>query len=119
MMTAVADLPRDFAIDDSLARRNAIVLAADKALATLPVSIYVLGMWQGTLPVGALAKRFGRRTAFQIGTVFGILTGIICCLVVLQGSFLLLNIGTFFSGLYAAAHQAYRFAAADTASDAF
>ena len=143
-MTAVANRPRDLAVDDSLARRNAIVLAVaqalaganntvmlvtgsivgamlapDKALATLPVSIYVLGMWQGALPVGVLAKRFGRRTAFQIGTVFGILTGIICCLAVLQGSFLLLNIGTFFSGLYAAAHQAYRFAAADTASDAF
>ena len=45
--------------------------------------------------------------------------GLICCLAVLQGSFLLFNIGAIFSGFYAAAHKAYRFAAADTASDAF
>jgi MFS family permease len=131
-------------IDDRLARRNVLVLAVaqalaggnsvvmistasilgsmlapDKALATVPVSIYVVGMWLGTLPVGALARRYGRRTAFQVGTVCGVLTGLICCLAALQGSFLLLNIGTFFSGLYAAAHQAYRFAAADTASESF
>lgn len=131
-------------IDDALARRNAIVLAftqamaganntvliatgsiagamlaPDKTLATLPISIYVIGMWLGTLPVGALARRYGRRTAFQIGTVFGVLTGLVCCVAVLYGSFALFNVGAFFSGLYAAAHQAYRFAAADTASDAF
>jgi MFS family permease len=38
---------------------------------------------------------------------------------VLQGSFLLFNIGAIFSGFYAAAHQSYRFAATDTATDAF
>jgi predicted MFS family arabinose efflux permease len=38
---------------------------------------------------------------------------------VLQGSFLLFNVGAVFSGFYAAAHQSYRFAAADTASEAF
>jgi predicted MFS family arabinose efflux permease len=130
--------------DDRLARRNALVLAGaqalaganntvmvatggivgamlapDKAYATLPVTIFVIGMWQGALPMGALARRFGRRTAFQIGTIAGVLTGLTCCLAVLYSSFLLLNIGAFFSGLYASGHVAYRFAAADTASDAF
>jgi MFS family permease len=66
-----------------------------------------------------LAQRFGRRTTFQIGTAFGILTGLICCLAVLTASFLLFNLGALLSGFYAAAHQAYRFAAADTASAAF
>ena len=131
-------------IDDRLARRNAMVLAVTQALAggnntillatgsiagamlapskllaTVPITVYVIGMWLGTLPVGALARRYGRRAAFQIGTLCGILTGLICCIAVLQGSFLLFNIGAGFSGLYAAAHQAYRFAAADTASEAF
>ncbi|HWV41467.1 MFS transporter, partial [Pseudorhodoplanes sp.] len=131
-------------IDDALARRNAIVLAVaqamaggnntvllatgaitgamlapDKMLATVPITIYVIGMWLGTLPVGALARRYGRRTAFQIGTICGVATGLICCAGVLYGSFALFNTGAFFSGLYAAAHQAYRFAAADTASEAF
>jgi MFS family permease len=130
--------------DDRLARRNALVLAVtqalaganntvmlatgaivgamlapDKIFATVPVTVYVIGMWLGTLPVGALAQRFGRRTAFQIGTLFGVLTGLLGCLAILRGSFFIFNVGAFFSGLYAAAHMAYRFAAADTASDAF
>ena len=131
-------------VDDRLARRNALVLAGtqalaganttvlvatasivgamlapDKSLATLPVTGYVLGLWGGTLPIGALARRFGRRMAFQMGTVCGIATGLICALAMLQGSFALYCFGAIFSGLYAAAHQAYRFAAADTASEAF
>ena len=76
-------------------------------------------MWLGTLPIGALAQRYGRRTAFQIGTLAACITGLIWCVAVLNGSFLLFNVGAFFCGFYAAAHQAYRFAAADTASDAF
>lgn len=95
------------------------MLAPDKGLATLPISIFVLGMWAGTLPMGVLARRLGRRNALQIGTASGVLTGLICCAAVLQGSFLLFNVGAVFSGFYAAAHQSYRFAAADTASDAF
>jgi MFS family permease len=131
-------------IDDALARRNALVLACTQALAganntvliatgsivgamlapekiyaTVPISIYVIGLWLGTLPIGSLARRFGRRAAFQVGTLCGVLTGLICYVAVLQGSFAIFNVGAFFSGLYAAAHQAYRFAAADTASEAF
>src|SRR6266849_2306182 len=128
---------------DRLARRNALVLAVaqalsggnsvvivgtagivggmlgDKELATVPVSTYVLGMWAATLPVGAIAKRFGRLAAFEVGALCGTIAGLLCCLAVLQASFLLLCIGTTFGGFYAAAHQSYRFAAADTASDAF
>ena len=143
-MSALAQPVVDVAADDHLARRNALVLAVtqalaggnstvlvatagivgtmlapDKSLATLPISIFVLGMWVGTLPIGALARRLGRRNALQIGTVCGVLTGLICCLAVLRGSFLLFNVGAVFSGLYASAHQSYRFAAADTASEAF
>ncbi len=143
-MSAVADAPADLAAGDRLARRNALVLAVaqalaggnntvliatggivgamlapDRGLATVPITVYVIGMWIGALPVGALARRLGRRAAFQIGAIFGVLTGLTCCLAVLEGSFLMFNVGALFSGLYAAAHQAYRFAAADTASDAF
>lgn len=143
-MSALAEVAPEPLADDRLARRNALVLAVtqalaganntvmlatgaivgaqlapDKLFATVPVTVYVIGMWLGTLPVGALAQRYGRRTAFQIGTVAGVLTGLLGCIAILQGSFFLFNVGAFFSGLYAAAHQAYRFAAADTASDAF
>jgi MFS family permease len=130
--------------DDRLARRNAIVLsitqalaganntimvatggivgamlAPDRSLATLPVTIYVLGLWFGALPIGWLARHLGRRTAYQIGTISGVITGLLCCAGVISGSFPVFCAGAFFSGLYAAAHQSYRFAAADTASEAF
>ena len=143
-MSAVAE-PLPHAVhDDGLARRNALVLAAaqalaggnntvtvatssiigailapEKGLATLPITFMVFGMWAGTLPVGALARRYGRRFALQTGSLFGIASGLISCMAVLQGSFALLLAGTFCGGLYAAAHQSYRFAAADTASDRF
>jgi predicted MFS family arabinose efflux permease len=143
-MSAIADAPAALVPDDRLARRNALVLAVaqalagsnnivlvatgglvgamlapDRGLATVPITVYVVGMWMGTLPVGMLAQRFGRRATFQIGTVFGVLTGLTCCVAVLVASFSLFNLGALFSGFYAAAHQAYRFAAADTASEAF
>jgi MFS family permease len=79
----------------------------------------VVGTWLGTLPMGMLAARFGRRSALQIGTLAGILSGLISCTAVLQGSFALFCLGAFCGGFYAAGHQSYRFAAADTASDAF
>ena len=143
-MSAVAEPVADALAGDRLARRNALVLAIaqalaggnntvlvataaivgtmlapDKGLATLPISIFVLGMWMGTLPMGMLARRLGRRNALQIGTGCGVLTGLICCVAVLQGSFFLFNVGAVFSGFYASAHQSYRFAAADTASEEF
>ena len=142
-MSAVAEpLPHIF--DDLLARRNAMVLAVaqalaggnntvivstasiagavlapDPGLATAPVTAMVLGMWLGTLPLGYLARRFDRRFALQCGSVFGMMSGLISSSAVMIGSFWLLLLGTFCGGLYAAAHQSYRFAAADTASEAY
>ena len=76
-------------------------------------------MWIGTLPVGMLAKAFGRRFALQVGSAFGAASGVLSCIALLSGSFGLLLAGTLCGGLYAAAHQSYRFAAADTASVQF
>jgi len=140
MSAAAEPLPHVF--DDNLAKRNARVLAVaqalaggnntvivstasivgsmlapDKGLATLPVTGMVLGMWAGTLPLGWLARRYGRRNALQSGSLFGVLSGLVSYTAVMQGSFWLLILGTFFGGLYAAAHLSYRFAAADTASE--
>jgi predicted MFS family arabinose efflux permease len=140
-MSAIAEPLVDS--NDRLAKRNALVLAVAQALAggnsvvivgtagivgaslagkgyaTVPVSTYVLGMWIGTLPVGMLAKKFGRIAAFEVGALCGTIAGLLCCLAVLHASFALLCAGTLFGGFYAAVHQSYRFAAADTASDAF
>src|SRR4029077_4714659 len=92
---------------------------ADKSLATDPVSAYVLGMWMATLPVGLIAKRYGRLATFELGALCGAIAGLLCCLAVLKASFAILCAGTLFGGFYAAVHQSYRFAAADTASQQF
>ena len=142
-MSAIAETT-ELVAGDRLARRNAVVLAVaqglaggnnivivstagiiagvfagDKGLATVPASTVIAGMWVGTLPVGYLAKRYGRRTAYLVGAGFGALAGLVLALAAYLGSFALLCVGAGFGGLYAAAHQSYRFAAADTASDAF
>ena len=95
------------------------MLAPDRSLATVPVSIYVVGMWMGALPRGWIARHYGRRASFFVGTAFGVLAGLFNCAAVVTASFTLLCIGALCTGFYAAVHQSYRFAAADTASDAF
>ena len=117
-MSVIADIAPVVA-DDRLAKRNALVLAiaqalaggnntvivatagivgtmlaSDPGLATLPVSVMVCGIWLGTLPQGYLARNFGRRFALQVGSVVGTLAGLMCCVAVLQGSFLLFLVGT-------------------------
>jgi MFS family permease len=89
------------------------MLAPSKALATLPISIFVVGMAACTLPAGAIARRHGRRAAFLTGTGCGVLVGLLAALAVVLGSFWLFCLGTFFGGAYAAVVLSFRFAAAD------
>lgn len=88
-------------------------LAPDKALATLPVTVFVIGIAAATLPAGALAQRYGRRPVFMLGTGCGVLVGLLACLAVLLGSFWLYCFATFFGGAYMAVTASLRFAAAD------
>jgi MFS family permease len=94
-------------------------LAPDMSLATVPLSMYVLGIAAGTLPTGAISRAYGRRIAFIIGTGCGMLTGLLAAFAILRGSFVLFCCATFLGGLYGAVSQSYRFAAADGASSAF
>lgn len=91
-------------------------LAPAKALATLPISIFVVGMAACILPTGAIARRYGRRTAFLAGTGCGALAGLVAAAAVLLGSFWLFCLATFFGGSYAAVVLSFRFAAADGVS---
>ncbi|GLT01617.1 membrane protein [Sphingobium jiangsuense] len=126
-----ADLKRDqrgaiirLAIARALAGANAVViyatgaiignsLAPDKALATLPISIFVVGMAGCILPAGVIARHYGRRAAFLAGTAGGALAGLIAALAIVLGSFWLFCLATFFGGAYAAVVLSFRFAAAD------
>jgi len=94
-------------------------LAADKSLATLPVTSYVIGAALTTLPVSHLMRRVGRVNGFMIGTLIGILGALICGFAVYSGDFWMLCMGTLIMGIYNASGQYYRFAAADVASTDF
>src|SRR5664279_4334696 len=94
-------------------------LAPDMSLATVPLSMYVLGLAAGTLPTGAISRAYGRRTAFIIGTGCGVATGLLGSFAILHASFSLFCCATFLGGLYGAVSQSYRFAAADGASAGF
>jgi MFS family permease len=103
----------------AIAGLSGYALAADKAWATLPVTIYVIGSALATLPSGTFMKRYGRRSGFSLGASFGIVGGFICALSLWLESFLLLCIGTAVLGVFVAFGRAYRFAAADAAPQAF
>ncbi|WP_448651253.1 MFS transporter [Pseudomonas fluorescens] len=111
-------------IAQALAGANAVViyatgaivgntLAPAPALATLPISIFVVGMAACIFPMGALARRYGRRAAFLAGAGAGVLTGVLAMLAVIVGSFWLFCLATFLGGSYAAVVLSFRFAAAD------
>lgn len=88
-------------------------LSPHSALATLPISIFVVGMAVCTLPAGALARRYGRRAAFLTGTACGVVSGLLSALALVLGWFWLYCAATFFGGVYAAVVLSFRFAAAD------
>ena len=88
-------------------------LAPTPMLATLPISIFVVGMATCILPAGAITQRHGRRAAFLVGTGAGVLTGLLAMLAVLKSWFWLFCLATFFGGGYAAVVLSFRFAAAD------
>src|ERR1700730_3792478 len=91
-------------------------LAPSISFATVPLSMYVVGLAAGTLPTGAISRAYGRRVAFVIGTGCGALAGLLGAFAILHGSFVLFCCATFLGGLYGAVAQSYRFAAADGAS---
>src|ERR1700744_3702714 len=94
-------------------------LAPSVSLATVPLSMYVLGLAAGTLPTGAISRAYGRRMAFIIGTGCGTVTGLLGAFAILHASFWLFCAATFIGGLYGAVSQSYRFAAADGASTSY
>ncbi|HEY7673834.1 MAG TPA: MFS transporter [Burkholderiales bacterium] len=94
-------------------------LASNKALATLPVTGWVVGAALSTFPASLLMKRFGRRAGFTVGALIGMIGAAICSWALYLGNFWLLCLGTMVFGIYNAVAQYYRFAAADAVSTDF
>jgi predicted MFS family arabinose efflux permease len=129
---------------DTTARRNVAVLVAAQAIlgsqmpmiftfaglagsslapnacwATLPISLIVIGSMLTATPISAFMQARGRRAGFIAGALGGALGASISAIGLSTGSFALFCLGAFLSGIYMSAQGFYRFAAADTASDAF
>jgi len=93
------------------------MLATDKSLATLPLSLMFIGNMAMTIPASLLMKRVGRRIGFTIGAAFGIGAALTSAWGLLSGSFAIFAFGGLIQGCYNAFWQYYRFAAADAVGE--
>ncbi len=94
-------------------------LAPNACLATLPISLMVIGSMLAANPMSAIMARYGRRAGFVLGTIGGALGGGISAWGLAIASFPLFLLGAFMAGIYQSSQGFFRFAAADTASEAF
>jgi MFS family permease len=131
-------------IDDQLARRNALVLAFAMALAganasvviatgtlvgrmlapspewaTAPITTFVIGTALMTMPAASMMRRIGRRNAYRLGAMIGVLAGLLSAWSVHSASFWTFMASTALCGADQAFVISYRFGAADHASPAF
>lgn len=94
-------------------------LAANACWATLPISLIVFGSMTTAPWMSQLMQKQGRRTGFFVGTLGGAAGAAICAWALLLSSFPLFLLGSYLTGIYMSAQGFYRFAAIDTASEAF
>ena len=94
-----------------------LALAPDKALATLPVSFWVLGGLVATFPASLYMRRVGRQRGLIDGALVGISGALVSAAAVWFQGFWLLCFGALLFGAQHAVGQYYRFAAADSAPE--
>lgn len=95
------------------------MLAPNVCLATLPISLIILGSMLSARPMATLMQRQGRMAGFMLGAAGGAIGALISATGLYLGSFAFLVAGSLISGLYMSAQGYYRFAAADTASEEY
>jgi MFS family permease len=89
-------------------------LAPMPELATLPVSLTVVGLAATAFPAALLMERIGRRTAFVASSLVAALAALAVAWAIVQASFALLCAATFVLGANLAFQQQQRFAAAES-----
>lgn len=94
-------------------------LAPNPCLATLPITLIVVGSMLTATPLSALMQRHGRRAGFFTGAFGGMAGATVGALGLFLSSFAIFLAGSLMTGIYMSAQGFYRFAAADTASDEF
>ena len=95
------------------------MLAADKRLATVPLALQFAFMMASTVPASLLMERIGRRFGFMVGQAIGGLAVAVATYGIHDGSFAIFAAGSALFGIHNAFWQYFRFAAAETASEAF
>ena len=95
------------------------MLATDKALATLPLSLQFVATMATMFPAAFLMRRTGRRVGFLIGALFGTIGGAIMFWATLHADFAIFCFGNAVIGIFNAFTAFYRFAAADAATPRF
>lgn len=93
-------------------------LAADKALATLPIAVISIGTASALIPASMLMKKYGRKIGFLVGIGLGFLAGALTSLGIYLVNFWLFIVGNMFVGAYQGFSQYYRFAAAESVPEA-
>lgn len=89
------------------------MLAPNRALATLPIAMLVVGTAIASLPAAFLMRHHGRRVSFVIGIGLGVSGSLLCALALRQNSFLLFVAGHLLLGGYQGFANYYRFAAVE------
>jgi MFS family permease len=95
------------------------VLAPNPCLATLPISMIVFGSMTTAPWLSAAMQKLGRRQGFLIGGAGGLAGSLLASWGLVADSFGLLLAGSYLTGIYMSAQGFYRFAATDTASEAY
>jgi MFS family permease len=95
------------------------MLAGNPCFATLPISFIIFGSMTTAPWMSPLMQRNGRRVGFVIGALAGALGAMVAAYGLFVASFPILLAGSYLTGIYMSAQGFYRFAAADTASEAY
>lgn len=94
-------------------------MAVNACLATLPISMIVFGSMTTAPWLSALMQRFGRRAGFVVGALGGLIGAAICAYALTLSNFWIFLFGSYLTGIYMSSQGFFRFAAADSASEAF
>ncbi len=89
-------------------------LASRPALATLPISLMIIGTALSTVPAALLMKAIGRPAGFALAAGLGACGTLLAAFALRTSSFVLFSAGLMLVGLNLAFVQQYRFAAAES-----
>lgn len=103
----------------SVSALAALTIIEDKSLATLPHAFMWLATALAATPASMLMRKLGRRAGFGIGAIFGYAGCLLCAVGVDFGNFWVFIAGTSCMGAFNAFNQYLRFAASETATEAF